>query len=136
MKLIVAALAVGALALPVAAHAASPFDGSWKGAAGPTITFKVSDGMVTRTDTDGLNLDLKTDGSFNALQDKATADKAGMDAISVHMKNAHTMVDVAKRNGKVIETLTSTVSKDGKSMRLVSVDAKTHKTTVYKAKKV
>jgi hypothetical protein len=135
MKLIVAALAAGALALPLAAHAASPFEGSWKGASGPTITYKMSGRTLTRSDSDGMTLVLRVGGSFNAIPNE-TQTVGGMDAISVRMTGARRMVQVSRRNGRILGTLTSTVNRDGKSMTLVYYDNATHRTTTYRAKKV
>jgi hypothetical protein len=137
MKLFVASATV-ALVLPLMAFAASPFEGSWKSttdASSPTITYKMDGNVLTRSDSAGTTYELKVGGTFNAVQDTANA-AGGMDALSVRMKNAHTMVEVSKRGGKVIGTLTSTVSKDGKTMTLVYVEHGTHKTTTYHANKV
>jgi hypothetical protein len=139
MKLIVAASAVVALLLPLTALAASPFEGTWQGKSGPAITYKMSGGTLTRSDSNGLTMNLKTDGSFNAVPADTANASASADSItslSVHMKSARTMVETAKHNGKVIGTLTSTVSADGKSMTLVSVNELTHKTTTYHATKM
>jgi hypothetical protein len=133
MKFIAAAAAAGALLLPITAFAASPFDGTWKGASGPSITYKVEGNTITRSDSTGLTFNLKTDGSFSAVQ----GDPEGNSAISVKMVGANKMVEVARdAKGNEVGTLTSTVSKDGKTMHLVSVNAKTHKTKTYTAHKL
>ncbi len=137
MKLIVAAAAAGALFLPLAAHAASPFDGTWKGASGPEITFKVSPDAVNESYSTGGALNMKTGGSFTSFQPASIqANTLNLDAISVRMRGPHMMVQVAKHGGKVVNTLTSTVSADGKRMTVVSVDARTHRTTTYHATKL
>jgi hypothetical protein len=131
MNLFVAASVAGALLLPIAAHAESPFDGTWKGASGPAITLKVTGDTVTRSYSTGRTLNLKTDGSFTPVKGMR-----GFTALSTRLKDDHTIEDVSKRGGKIVGRLTSTVSEDGKTMTVVYVDERTHHTTTYKAKKL
>ncbi len=115
---------------PAGSHATS---GSWVTTAlaslsdnGTTVTYKTDGDMLTMTDLTGQTYTAKMDGTEAPYKGDP-----GVTTVSVKKIGKHTMVEIDKRGSKIIDTMRSTVSKDGKSMT-VAYDDKLHdRTTTY-----
>ncbi|WP_130619125.1 hypothetical protein [Dyella amyloliquefaciens] len=118
---------------PVGSHARS---GTWQ--AGKVTS--VSDNAVTWTmkETGGMfSMTAPTGQSYNAKVDGTEAPFVGDPGVtSVTVKlTGNTLVESEMRAGKVISVQTSTVSADGKSMKVVSEDKQRNRTTTFVALK-
>ena len=118
---------------PVGSHARS---GTWQ--AGKVTS--VSDNAVTWTmkeDGGMLSMTAPTGQSFHAKVDGTEAPFVGDPGVtSVTVKlTGNTLVESDMRNGKVISVQTSTVSADGKTMKVVSEDKQRNRTTTFVAVK-
>lgn len=121
---------VTALALCVATAAADQSSGTWKmnpgkskyspGPAPKNLTVVVeSDDTnykidATGTDADGKPMHVQYSAKFDAKDYPATG-IANADLVSVKRIDANTIETVQKKDGKVVMTITSKVSKDGKT---------------------
>jgi len=131
-KLLSCALAtlVGALTLFVATAAADQASGTWKMNAekskyspGPppkslTVVVESDDNNykidATGTDSDGKPMHVQYSAKFDGKDYPATG-VANADSVSVRRIDANTIETVQKKDGKVMMTIASTVSKDGKT---------------------
>jgi hypothetical protein len=119
---------------PAGSHAVS---GSWITTSfqslsdnGLTVTYKTDGDMLTMTTPTGQSYTAKMDGS-----DTPYKGDPGITSVSVKMMGKRTMKESDKRNGKVIGTVTETVSSDGKSVSVAYYDALHDRTTHYTATK-
>jgi hypothetical protein len=95
-----------------------------------TATYKVNGDTLTMTDPTGDSYAAKMDGS-----DAPEKGNPGVTSVSVKKEGARTLMETDMRDGKVVETVKSTVAPDGKSMSVVDSNKLTHRTTTYKADK-
>ena len=125
-----AAMLVGVLTLFVATAAADQASGTWKmntgkskyspGPAPKSLTVVVeSDDTnykidATGTDADGKPIHVQYSAKFDGKDYPATG-VANADSVSVKRIDANTIETVQKKDGKVMMTITSKVSKDGKT---------------------
>jgi len=149
MKSILGTLALGALlALPLAAIAASdaadPVIGTWKlnvekskndnMPKSETRTYAAADGGVKlswkRVGADGKHTAVDTTYKYDG-KDYPVTGSPDFDSLSVKRVGSHTAEGTQKLNGKVAGTTKRTVSKDGKTLTLVSksTNAKGEETT-------
>jgi hypothetical protein len=119
---------------PAGSHAVS---GSWITTSfaslsdnGITVTYKTDGDMLAMTAPTGQSYDAKTDGSEAPYKGDP-----GISTVTVKMMGKSAMMETDKRDGKVIGTLRSTLSKDGKSMSVAYYDALHKRTTTYMATK-
>jgi hypothetical protein len=119
---------------PAGSHAIS---GSWVTTSfgsisdnGLTVTYKTDGDMFTMTTPTGQSYTAKTDGT-----DAPYKGDPGVTSVSVKMMGAGTMMETDKRDGKVISTVTETVSKNGKSISVSYYDKLRNRTTKYMATK-
>ena len=119
-----------ALALGVVASAADQHSGTWKmnpakskyspGPAAKSITLTVDadeNGIKSSsegTDGDGNPIHVEYDAKFDG-QDYPITGAPNADTISVKRIDANTIQSTAKKGGDVTMTVTSTISKDGKT---------------------
>ena len=125
-----AAMLVGVLTLFVATAAADQASGTWKmntekskyspGPAPKSLTVVVeSDDTnykidATGTDADGKPIHVQYSAKFDGKDYPATG-VANADSVSVKRIDANTIETAQKKDGKVMMTITSKVSKDGKT---------------------
>ena len=121
---------VGLLTLSLAAAAGDPFSGTWKMNAekskyspGPapkdvTVVIECDESNykidATGTGGDGKPLHVQYSAKFDG-KDYPVTGVANADSISVKRIDASTIETVQKKDGKVVMTVTSKVSKDGKT---------------------
>jgi hypothetical protein len=119
-----------ALAFGIAASAADQHSGTWKmnpakskynpGPAAKSITLTVEadeDGVKSRSEGiggDGNAIHVEYDAKFDG-KDYPITGAPNADTISVKRIDAHTIQSTAKKGGEVVMTVTSTISKDGKT---------------------
>ena len=124
------AMLVTALALFVATAAADQLSGTWKMnpekskySPGPapkslTVVVECDDNNykidAAGTDGDGKPMHVQYSAKFDGKDYPATG-VANADSVSVKRIDANTIETVQKKDGKVMMTITSTVSKDGKT---------------------
>ena len=124
------AILVGVLTLFVATAAADQASGTWKmntekskyspGPAPKSVTVVVeSDDTnykidATGTDADGKPIHVQYSAKFDGKDYPATG-VANADSVSVKRIDANTIETMQKKDGKVMMTITSKVSKDGKT---------------------
>ena len=124
------AILVTALTLVVAAAAADQLSGTWKmnaekskyspGPAPKSLTVVVESDEnnykleATGTDGDGKPLHVQYTAKFDGKDHPATG-IADADSVSVRRIDANTVETLQKKDGKVVMTITSTMSKDGKT---------------------
>lgn len=118
---------------PAGSHAIS---GSWVTTSfqslsdnGVTLTYKTDGNMLTMTTPTGQSYTAKMDGS-----DAPYKGDPGISNVNVKMTGS-TLVENDMRSGKLIGTIRSTVSKDGKTIRVSYYDALHGRTTHYMATK-
>ncbi|MGD1106168.1 MAG: hypothetical protein ABR865_03925 [Terracidiphilus sp.] len=117
-----ALFAMAALCAATASHAQSPFDGTWRVNLAQTkfspkpLTFYLSQGWYHCTGSCNPAYDIAADG-----QDHAVAGHS-YDTLSVTIVDDHTISAVGKKGGTVIFEQTRTVSADGKTLTVKSVD--------------
>ena len=97
---------------------------------GLTVTYKTDGHTLTMTDQTGQTFTAKMNGT-----DAPYTGDPGITTVSVKKMGPRTMMETDMRRGKVVDTLTSTVSKDGNTMHVAYYDALHHRTTSYMAKK-
>ena len=124
------AMLVGALAVSLGAAAADSCSGTWKMNAqkstynpGPapknlTVVIECDDNNykidATGTDGDGKPLHVQYSAKFDG-KDYPAAGSPNVDAVSIKRIDANTIETLQKKDGKVMMTVTSKVSKDGKT---------------------
>ena len=124
------AMLVTALTLVVAAAAADQLSGTWKmnaekskyspGPAPKSLTVVVESDEnnykleATGTDGDGKPLHVQYTAKFDGKDHPATG-IADADSVSVRRIDANTVETLQKKDGKVVMTITSTTSKNGKT---------------------
>ena len=124
------AILVTALTLVVAAAAADQLSGTWKmnaekskyspGPAPKSLTVVVESDEnsykleATGTDGDGKPLHVQYTAKFDGKDHPATG-IADADSVSVRRIDANTVETLQKKDGKVVMTITSTTSKNGKT---------------------
>jgi hypothetical protein len=120
---------------PAGSHAVS---GSWITTSfsglsdnGVTVTYKTDGDMLTMNDQTGQSYTTKMDGTEAPFKGDP-----GITTVTVKKLGARTIMETDKRDGKVIATAKSTVSKDGTTLSVVYSD-KLHggRITTYKATK-
>jgi len=123
MKKIYLAVIAAALLLPVLASAQSPFDGTWRVNMNnvdwpkkPDV-YLLQNGMYQCKTCVPL-VDIKADG-----EDQKVSGHPYIDTMSVKVINDHEIQETDKRNGKVVETSTITVSPDGSTMTVEFTDS-------------
>ncbi|MGH6887796.1 MAG: hypothetical protein ACREHF_01115 [Rhizomicrobium sp.] len=95
-----------------------------------TVTYKVSGDTLTMTDPTG--------DSFTATMNGTKAPykgNPGVTDVRVRKLGANSIMETDLRDGKDVETIRSTVEKDGTTMKVVDSDKLHHRTTTYKATK-
>jgi hypothetical protein len=113
------------------AIAADVQSGTWKmnpakskfspGPAQKSMTVKIeADQKEIKLDAEGVNgdgssLQVQYDAKFDGKDYPATGLPSGGDQVSVKRVNANTVVSTQKKDGKALMTVTSVVSKDGKT---------------------
>jgi hypothetical protein len=109
----------------------SPLSGSWRmkkienlSDNAVTWTYKVNGDELTMTTPTGQSYTAKMDGT-----DAPFKGDPGTTSVSVRKIGKDTIEETDKRNGKVIGVVKSTVSPDGKSMRIVFEDKQTGRTS-------
>ena len=106
--------------------------GSWRTEKGDvsdetiTYTLKVNGNELTLTNATGLSYTAKLDGT-----DAPVKGDPGVTSISVKMLGKDTMEEAYKRDGKVVASYKSTVSADGKTLRVIADDKLQGTTTKY-----
>ncbi|HTT83397.1 MAG TPA: hypothetical protein VMF67_07940 [Rhizomicrobium sp.] len=95
-----------------------------------TVTYKVDGDMLSMTDPTGDSYTAKMDGTEAPYKGNP-----GITTVSVKKTGPRSMLETDMRDGKTIETLRSTVAKDGNSMTVVDSDKLHHRVTTYKADK-
>ncbi len=116
-KLIQTGLSI-ALFMPTAAVAQSPFDGTWKvdieNAQFPTTpyVYALKDGTY-RCSSCLSQIEVKADGEDH----KVTGDPS-RDSVSIKIINDRSITESDKKAGKTIGTKTTTISADGKTMKV------------------
>jgi hypothetical protein len=117
-----ALFAVVVLCAAATAHAQSPFDGTWRVELAQTkfspkpFAFYISQGWYHCTGSCNPNYDIAADG-----QDHPVAGHS-YDTLSVTIVDDHTISTVGKKGGKVMFESTRTVSADGKTLTVKSID--------------
>jgi hypothetical protein len=89
-----------------------------------TWTYKVDGNVLTMTTPTGQSYTAKMDGS-----DAPMKGDPGVTSVSVKMVGKDTLEETDKRDGKVISVNKSTVTSDGKMMK-IDTDDKLHGTTM------
>lgn len=91
-----------------------------------TYTFKVNGNELTMTNATGMSYTAKLDGT-----DAPVKGDPGVTSVSVKMLGKDTMEEDFKRDGKVISTVKSTVSADGKTLKVIGDDKLEGTTTKF-----
>jgi hypothetical protein len=119
---------------PAGSHAIS---GSWRmlnmenySDNGVTITFKFTGDELTTTTPTGLSYTAKLDGSEAPVKGNP-----GFTSVSVQMVGKDTLQETYKREGKPIQVIKSTVSANGKTVHVVSLDKLQNRTIEFNATK-
>jgi hypothetical protein len=116
---------------------ANKVSGTWK----PEKLASASDNMMTftyKTTADGLAMNDGTGDSYEAKfdgKDYPYRGDPGVTSVSLKKLDANTIEETDKRNGKVITVSRSTVSPDGKTMKVVVEDKLRNSTSDWVAKK-
>jgi hypothetical protein len=95
-----------------------------------TTTYKVDGDMLTMTDPTGDTYTAKMDGT-----ESPEKGNPGVTTVTVKKMGPRTMMESDMRDGKVVDTIKSTVAADGKSMTVVDSDKLRHRVTTYTANK-
>jgi hypothetical protein len=119
---------------PAGSHAIS---GSWRMANmsnlsdnGTGYTFSFKGNELTTTNPNGQAYTAKLDGS-----DAPVTGNPGLTSVSVKMISKDTLQEIYKRDGKPVLVIKSTLSADGKSLHVVSVDKLQNRTGEFTATK-
>ncbi len=91
-----------------------------------TTTYKVDGEMLTMTDPTGDTYTAKMDETEAPVKGNP-----GITTVTVKKMGPRTILETDKRNGKIVETAKSTVSRDGKTMTVVHNDKLRHRVTTY-----
>jgi hypothetical protein len=94
------------------------------------ITYRTKGDELTMTRPTGESYIARFDG-----KDYTAKGANGYNAVSLKRIGKNTIQEIDKRDGVVVETLTMTVSGDGKKMTIVDTNALTDRTTTYIAQK-
>jgi len=97
---------------------------------GITVTYKTDGGMLTMTMPTGQTFTAKMNGTSAPY----TGDP-GITTVSVRKIGSHSIIETDMRNGKPVDTVKTTVSKDGKTANVSYDDMLHHRTTSYSATK-
>jgi hypothetical protein len=115
---------------PAGSHAVS---GSWRmgkidGMSDNAIIFsyKISGDSITMNSKTGQSYTAKLNGGDAPMQGDP-----GVSSVSVRMPGKHTIIEMDKRNGKVVSVFTLTVAPDGKTAKAVVEDKLSMKTTNF-----
>lgn len=114
MKRLLIAGLVLALLVPACALAQDAFTGTWKTevssikSSGEPLVIHLKDGMFESNDHPPIRV--KADGA-----DHAVTGHPGFDTVAVEVLNDHSIKQTDKKDGKVVSTVTVTVSPDGKT---------------------
>lgn len=117
-----ALLSLAVLCAATASHAQSPLDGTWRTQLAQTkfspkpLTFYISQGWYHCTGSCNPSYDIAADG-----QDHAVAGHS-YDTLAITVVDDHTISAVAKKGGTVMFEQTRSVSADGKSLTVKTVD--------------
>ena len=95
-----------------------------------TWTYKVDGDMLTMTTPTGQTFTAKMDGTEAPMKGDP-----GVTTVSVKMMGKDTLEETDRRNGKVISIVKSTVSSDGKTMKIDSDDKQRGSTMKFEAMK-
>jgi hypothetical protein len=95
-----------------------------------TVTYRVDGDTLTMTDPTGDGFTAKMDGTEVPYKGNP-----GVTTVSVKKMGARTILETDMRDGKVIETVRSTVSGGGNSMTVVDDNKMAHRVTTFKANK-
>jgi hypothetical protein len=95
-----------------------------------TTTYKVDGGTLTMSDPTGEGFTAKMDGA-----DVPYNGNPGITTVSVKKMGARTILETDMRDGKVVDTVKSTVARDGNSMTVVDSNKLAHRVTTYTANK-
>jgi hypothetical protein len=95
-----------------------------------TTTYKVDGDMLTMTDPMGDMYTAKMDGT-----EAPEKGNAGITSVAVKMTGPRIILESDMRNGKIIETVKSTIASDGHTMTVVDNDKQRHRVTTYTANK-
>lgn len=119
---------------PAGSHAVS---GSWVTTGlsgfsdnGLLFTYKDAGGMLSMTTPTGQSFQVKTDGTEAPYQGDP-----GITTVTVKQVGKGSIVETDKRDGKVIAVIKSTVSPDGKAMKILYEDKLRGETMSYVAEK-
>lgn len=121
-SILCALFSIAVLCMAAATYAQSPFDGTWRVDLAQTkfspkpLTFYISQGWYHCTGSCNPAYDIAADG-----QDHAVAGHS-YDTLSVTIVDDHTISAVAKKGGKVMFEQTRTVSADGKTLNVKTID--------------
>ena len=97
---------------------------------GPTTSFQATkEGM--KVTTGGSYFEAKFDGKDYPMQEDA-----GHSAVSLRMLRDGTIEEMDKQNGKIVRITRMTVSRDGQSMRVKSIDKQLGRISTYTSKKL
>lgn len=94
-----------------------------------TTTYKVNGDTLTMTDPTGDSYSAKMDGTQAPVKGNP-----GVTAVTVK-KMGRSIMETDMRDGKVVDTIKSTVASDGNSMTVIDSNKLTHRTTTFKANK-
>lgn len=97
---------------------------------GLTVTYKTDADMLTMTSPTGQTYTANMNGTEAPFKGDP-----GTTSVTVKKMGARTMMETDMRNGKVLDTLTSTVSKSGTTMHVSYYDSLHRRTTTYQATK-
>jgi hypothetical protein len=95
-----------------------------------TVTYKVDSDTLTMTDPTGDAFTAKMDGTEAPYKGNA-----GITTVSVKKTGPRTILETDMRDGKTVETVKSTVARDGNTITVVDNDKLHHRVTTYKANK-
>lgn len=111
-----------ALCMAAVSHAQSPFDGTWQANLAQTkfspkpLSFYISQGWYHCDNTCNPPYDVAADGQDHPVSGHA------YDSMSVAITDPHTISVIAKKGGAVIFEQTRTVSADGKTLTVKTID--------------
>ncbi|MBS0278869.1 MAG: hypothetical protein JSR81_14700 [Proteobacteria bacterium] len=127
-------ISIRVAAAPAGANAIS---GSWRETkfenlsdSGAIITYKIAGDKQTMTQPTGQTYTAPLDGSSVAY-----SGAPGITTVEVKKLSAHTIRETDFRNGKAVDSSTSTVAADGKSMKITTHDLLAGRTTTVTATK-
>ncbi|MEP6898738.1 MAG: hypothetical protein ABI870_09425 [Rhodanobacter sp.] len=124
-------MVLAAFLLPCQLLAQSTFDGTWKidiskvHASGTPTVITLKGGEFTCNCTPPIHI--KADG-----MDHPVTGHPRMDTFAVHEDNDHTITQTAKKEGAVVQKMTTTVASDGETATFESVDTRPGGTSTVK----